>query len=80
MIFLLAPMIDFVLLRKKPVGRMSFSSSLGLAYANASGFGYLGYSLAVTSFTRTSVHWAERIVEISNWNGFLWTSAQVTSG
>ena len=36
-IFLLAPMMDFVLFRKKPVGRMSCSSSSGFAYAKSFG-------------------------------------------
>src|SRR5579863_4066605 len=80
MIFLLAAMMDFVLLRKKPVGRMSCSSSLGFAYANAFGFGYFGKSVLATSFTRTSVHCADRIVEIKSWNGLSWCSSQVAAG
>src|SRR5437016_7244563 len=40
MIALLAPITDFVLFRKNPVGRMSCSNSPGVAYANAFGSGY----------------------------------------
>ena len=37
--------------------------------ASFSGVGYLRNSLGVTMFTRSSVHWADKIVATSNWNG-----------
>jgi hypothetical protein len=58
--------MDFVLLRKNPVGRISFSNSAGDAYAKSSGFVYFLKSSLVTWFTRTSVHCADRIVAINN--------------
>jgi hypothetical protein len=38
--FLAAPMMDLVLFRKKPVGRISCSSSAGFAYAKSFGVRY----------------------------------------
>ena len=47
-IALLAPITDFVLFRKNPVGRISCSNSHGVAYAKSFGSLYFLYSSAVT--------------------------------
>ena len=54
----------FALLRKKPVLWITFSSALIGAAAIAAGVGQRRNSSGVTMFTRSSVHWAERIVAI----------------
>src|SRR5262245_914919 len=67
------------LLRKKPVLWISFSRrGMGTA-ARAAGEEYLANRSLVTMFTRSSVHWAERIVAISSSKGVSWTSAHSAS-
>ena len=68
------------LLRKKPVLWISFSNRLIGTAASAAGVEYLANSSFVTMFTRSSVHWAERIVAISSSNGVSWTSAHSAAG
>src|SRR3974390_3542394 len=70
------PIRLLVLDRKKPVVRMISSTSSGLAAASASGSGYLPKSTGVTMLTRSSVHWAERIVAARSSKAFWWLSAQ----
>ena len=55
------------LFRKKPVERISSSTSACEPAARARASGYRAKSAGVTMLTRTSVHWAERIVATSNW-------------
>lgn len=62
-------MIDLVLARKKPVGRISSSTSSGTAAARSSGVGYFAKSAGVVWLTRRSVVWAERTVATSSSNG-----------
>ena len=48
------------------------SSSTGAgASAIAWGVGKAANSFGVTRFTRSSVHWADRMVAHISWNGFL---------
>src|ERR1700751_115276 len=54
--------------------------SRGFAYANAAGVGYFLKSPGVTMFTRSSVHCADRIVEIRSWNGLSCFNAQLAAG
>jgi hypothetical protein len=63
--------MDFDLLRKKPVERMSGSSSSGLSAANAASVGYFAKITGVTMLTRASVHCAERIVATSSSHALL---------
>ena len=58
-------MMFFALLRYRPHSRIIGSSASGVSFAMAKASGYSGKSLAVTRFTRLSVHWADRIVAIS---------------
>src|SRR5438552_17256668 len=80
MIFRAAPVIDFALLLKNPVERISFAKTSGRTAAKSPRVGYLANSPGVTSLTRLSVHCAERIVATSNSQGVRCVSAQVTSG
>src|SRR5450432_1608526 len=66
--------------RKKPVVRMSASSLGSGAFAMASGVGYFLKSAGVTRLTRSSVHWADRIVAQTSWKGVSRSSSQSTSG
>ena len=59
---------------------MIFSSVGSGARAIASGVGKRRNSSGVTLFTRSSVHWAERIVAQTSWNGVSRSSSQSTSG
>src|SRR5262245_46057560 len=68
------------LFRKNPVLWISFSSCLIGTVTSAAGVEYFLNSSVVTILTRSSVHWADRIVAISNSNGVSWTRAQVASG
>src|SRR5439155_1431553 len=70
----------FALFRKKPVDLIICSSSSRSAAANAAASGYRAKSAGVTMLTRTSVHWAERIVAISNCSGDWWRRAHSASG
>ena len=74
------PSNDFALLWKNPVGRISASSTAGLAAASARACGNRSKSAGVTMLTRASVHCAERIVATSNSYGFEKSSSQVASG
>ena len=56
----------FALLRKKPVERMMPSISSCRAAAMRRASGYFLNSAGVTMLTRASVHWADRIVAMSN--------------
>ena len=58
-----------VLARKNPVGRISASTSSTGASANESASGKRANSAGVVRFTRSSVHWADRMVAASSWNG-----------
>src|SRR5678815_1804151 len=77
---LAAPIIDFDLLLKKPVLRISLARTSGATAAKSSGVGYLANRPGVTSFTRLSVHCAERIVATSNSQGLPCFNAQVAPG
>ncbi len=68
-IFFAAPRMLFALIRKKPVDRISFSSSSLSAEANAAAVGYFLNSPGVTLFTLSSVHWAARMVATRIWKG-----------
>jgi len=59
---LAAPTMDLALFRKKPADRMSPPSSALSAPAKASAEGYLRKSPGVIRLTRSSVHWAARMV------------------
>src|SRR6476660_9637372 len=74
-----APRILLVLLRKKPVERISVSNVAGLALANARASGYFLNSAGVTMFTRLSVHCALKMVAIRSCNGFPKSSSQCAS-
>src|SRR6266516_2584749 len=78
--FFAAPTIDFALLLKNPVLRISFANTSGRTAAKSSGPAYFANRPGVTSLTRLSVHCAERIVSTSNSHGLRCVSAQVTSG
>src|ERR1035438_1412904 len=60
-----APTIDFALLLKNPVLRISFASTSWRTAAKSRGVGYLAKRPGVTSLTRLSVHCAERMVATS---------------
>ena len=66
--------------RKKPVGRMICSISSADAAASAAGEGYRANSPGVTWLTRSSVHWAERMVATAARRGCGSSRAQVASG
>ena len=53
--------------RKKPVGRMSSSSSSGSAAARSAAVGYRAKSAGVTMLTRSSVVWADSTVATRSW-------------
>ena len=72
--------MDLALLWKKPVVRMRSSSSGRGAWAMAAGVGKRRNSSGVTRFTRTSVHWAERMVATSSSQAERCVSAHSTSG
>ncbi len=59
-------MSERALLLKNPVERMSLANSSCEALAKSSMAGYFLKSPGVTLLTRSSVHWAERIVATSN--------------
>jgi hypothetical protein len=63
-------MTDFVLARKKPVGRRISSTSSGLAAARSSGAGYLAKRAGVVWLTLRSVVWADRTVATISSKGF----------
>src|SRR5260221_2756536 len=73
-------MMLLVFARKKPVERMMSSTSAGAASARLSAVGNRAKSKGVTRFTRSSVHWAERIVATASSKGFRYSSAQRASG
>src|SRR5271165_1019258 len=75
-----APIRDLALLLKNPVERISCASSAWFALARSATVGYLAKRPGVTSFTRLSVHWAERIVATSNSQALRWVSAHVALG
>lgn len=75
-----APWIDFALLRKKPVVRISSSNSGREAAAIALGVGKALKSAGVTRLTRTSVHWADKIVATRSCHALLWWRAQTALG
>lgn len=62
-------MIDLVLARKNPVGRISCSTASGSAAARSSGVGYAANSAGVVWLTRRSVVWADRTVATSSSKG-----------
>src|SRR6185369_10523742 len=68
------------LLRKNPVLLIALSRSARGAPANAAAEGYRRNRPGVTRLTRLSVHWAERIVAMSNSSGFEWFNSQWASG
>lgn len=75
-----APMIFLALFRKNPVERISFSRMACFALAKCAAVGYFPKRDGVTMLTRASVHWAERIVATSSWNGSSCRSAVRLSG
>ena len=75
-----APRMDLALLRKKPVVFMRDSSSGREAWAMAAGVGKRRKSSGVTKLTRTSVHWAERMVATRSSQGVRWVSAHWALG
>src|ERR1039457_192200 len=75
-----APWMDFALLWKKPVVRLILSSSARVAVDIACGVGKRLNNSGVAMLTRTSVHWAERIVATRSSQGELWVRAQSTAG
>jgi hypothetical protein len=64
------PISDLDFWRKKPVERISGSSSAAAAPASAFASGYFLNSAGVTMFTRTSVDCADRIVATSSSKAF----------
>ena len=52
----------------------------GVGVGEVAGVGYRANSAGVTLFTISSVHWADRIVATSSWNGIRATSAHSASG
>ena len=52
----------------------------GITAAIAAGVGYLSNNWGVTMLTRTSVHWADRIVATSSSKALWWSNAHVASG
>src|SRR5690242_2261569 len=71
------PMIDFVLLRKKPVLWISCSSTRGSALTKSAAVLYFAKSVGVTMFTRASVDCAERMVATSSSSALRWCRAVV---
>ena len=63
------------LARKNPVERISVSTSARSAAASDGASGYRANSAGVVRLTRTSVHWAERMVAASSWKASSWSSA-----
>src|SRR3954469_21986911 len=72
--------MDFDLLRKNPVERMSGSSSSGFKRAKCCGVGYFLKMAGVTMFTRASVHCADRMVATSSSQALRCVSAHCTFG
>ena len=64
-----------VLARKKPVGRMSSSTSSTGAAASEAASGNRANSAGVVLLTRSSVHWADRMVAARSWNASRWSRA-----
>ncbi len=58
------------LLAKKPMERMTPSSSSWLVCASSPGPGQRANRSGVTMFTRASVHWADKTTATSNSHGF----------
>ena len=67
---------EFVLARKKPVGRSTASISSRSAPASASAVGQRENSVGVTELTITSVVWAESTVATSSCSGVSKSSSQ----
>ncbi len=63
------------LARKNPVEWMIASTSSRSAAASASGSGNRAKSAGVVRLTRSSVHWADRMVAARSWKGPSWSSA-----
>ena len=74
------PVMFFALFLKKPVLRMISSTSSSFAPARDSASGKRRNRTGVTSFTRSSVVWAERIVATESWKAFSKSSSQCASG
>ncbi len=55
--------------RKNPVERTSPSTSERSAAARATASGNRANSAGVVRLTRASVHWADKMVATSSWNG-----------
>ncbi len=77
---LAAPMMFFVLFRKKPVGWTISSTSAGSAPASAWGVGKRSNRIGVTLFTPTSVVWAESITATSSWKSLWYDRAMAALG
>lgn len=69
--FLAAPTMDLALLLKNPVERMSWARTSGATAAKSTGVGYLANSPGVTSLTRLSVHWADKMVATRSSQGLV---------
>ncbi len=70
-----SPSSDFVLARKKPVGRISSSSSSGGIAAMSSGVGQTANRRGVVWLTRRSVVWADSTVATSSSKGLVKSSS-----
>jgi hypothetical protein len=71
---------EAALARKKPVERMSFSSSPGGAFAKACALGYFLKRVLVTWLTRASVHCADRMVATRSCSGVAKSNSQCARG
>src|SRR5215470_504596 len=69
------PMSDLALALKKPVEWISVSRVEGRARAKSSAVRYRVKSVRVTAFTRSSVHWAERMVAARSSRGVVKSSS-----
>src|SRR5215510_3654078 len=69
------PMSDLALALKNPVEWISFSRVAGRARAKSSAVRYRVKSVRVTAFTRSSVHWAERMVAARSSSGVVKSSS-----
>ena len=69
-------MTEFVLARKKPVGRRTASISSRSAAASASAVGQRENRVGVTELTMTSVVWADSTVATRSWSGVSKSSSQ----
>src|SRR3989338_2926138 len=79
-IILQAALMFFALLRKKPVERANDSSSAMSASAKLRAVLKRANNAGVTLFTLSSVHCADKMVEMRSSRGEEWSSEQLASG